>query len=354
MSENSGKGISLDSIALPVAAVFFACLIFYFAAPILIPMTIAVATAYTLTPVIEFLKRFKIPHFLAVLLVMLALLGIGAFIIIIVISELADLARDLPQYQQSIQEAIDSAETWINSQLVQFPGLAIDLQAYKFDPANIAGAGKLLFKGLGSITSLALSGFLLFFLTYFILSDYQMYVRKIVMLFGQGRQETQSAILGQIDHQLRGFLVVKLLITLTLSIIYTIGFLIFGIPYAYIWGPLAGILNLIPYVGPIIGAIPPIIIAGIAKSSLTSMLWVTLFIFTIQMLESNVVTPRLTANTVDLNPLAVLVSSIIWGYLWGGIGVVLAIPITAAIKVLCDHTATLEPIGVLLGGKREG
>lgn len=351
VDKNSGT-ISLSSIALPILAVFAACLIFYYAAPILIPMTIAVATAYILMPVVEFLKRHKIPHLLAVVIVMSILLAIGILFVIFALSQIAGFARELPDYQESIQETIDTAQAWINSQLSMFPGLTIDLSSFKLNTSNIANVGKILFKGLGSITSIGVSGFLLFFLTFFMMTDYDFYVGKINRIFGQTDNQRQSEILAQISKQLRGFIGVKVMITIGLSIIMTIGFLILGIPYAYIWGPLAGIMNLLPYIGPVIGAIPPIIVGGLS-GGLSLLIWTTSFIFVIQMLESNIITPRLTANTVDLNPLAVLVSSIIWGYLWGGIGVVLAVPITAAIKVLCDNVESLQPIGILLGGQEK-
>lgn len=350
MANNNETTISLSSIALPTLAVFAACLIFYYAAPILIPMTIAVATAYVLIPVVEFLKRLKIPHFLAVVIVMAILLAIGVLFVIFAISQIAGLAQELPEYQVSIQNSIDTVQTWVNEQLAAIPGLAVDLSSLKLNTSNIANLGKILFKGIGSLTSIGLSGFLLFFLTFFMLSDYNSYVGKINRVLGQTNEEKQSVILAQISKELRGFISVKVIITIGLSIIMTIGFLILGIPYAYIWGPLAGIMNLVPYIGPVIGAIPPIIVGGLS-GGLSLLIWTTAFVFVIQMLESNVITPRLTANTVDLNPLAVLVSSIIWGYLWGGIGVVLAVPITAAIKVLCDNVESLQPIGILLGGQ---
>jgi predicted PurR-regulated permease PerM len=350
MQRDDSNTISFSSIALPILAVFAACLIFYYAAPILIPMTMAAATAYVLMPVVEFLKRLKIPHFLGVVIVMAVLLAIGVLFVVFAISQIASLAQELPNYQESIQESIDTIQVWINTQLSSFPGLAIDLTSFKLNATSMTNIGKIIFKGIGSITSIGFSGFLLFFLTFFMLSDYDIYVGKINRLFGQTNRQEQSAILAQISKQLRGFISIKVAITIGLSIILTIGFLILGIPYAYIWGPLAGIMNLVPYIGPVIGAIPPIIVGGLS-GGLTILIWVSLFIFVIQMLESNIITPRLTANTVDLNPLAVLVSSIIWGYLWGGIGVVLAIPITAAIKVLCDNVESLQPIGILLGGE---
>jgi predicted PurR-regulated permease PerM len=352
MKNVDSNTISLNSIALPTLAVFAACLIFYYAAPILIPMTLAAATAYVLMPVVEFLRRFRIPHIVGVILVMTALTAIGVLIMIFAISQIAGLVQELPQYQELVQGSVDSAQVWINSQLSAFPGLAVDLASFKINFSNVTNLGKILFKGIGSITSLGLSAFLLFFLTFFMLSDYHDYVRKINRLFGQGNEDIQPAILANISKQLRSFIIVRVAITIGLSIIYTIAFLLLGIPYSYIWGPLAGILNLVPYVGPVIGAIPPIIVGGFS-GGLNTMIWAFIIIFVIQMVESNIITPRLTSNSVDLNPLAVLISSIIWAYLWGAIGILMAIPITAAIKVLCDNVESLQPIGILLGGQEK-
>ena len=176
MNNEKASSIALSSVAMPVLAVCAASAIFYYASAILIPMTIAVATAYTLTPVVAFLRKIKVPHFLAVLLVMALLLAIGVVLTAIVISQVADLARDLPQYQQTALDFFNKAKDWVSSYLNQFPGIFPEIKDFKLDTSYFSGAGKIFFKGIGSMTSLAFSGFLLFFLTYFILSDYEMFV----------------------------------------------------------------------------------------------------------------------------------------------------------------------------------
>jgi predicted PurR-regulated permease PerM len=353
MDNTESAGISLRSVAMPVLAVAAAVAIFYFAAPILIPMTIAAATAYTLAPVVVFLKKIKIPHFAAVSIVMLSLLGVGVFLAAILISQLADLATDLPKYQNAGMAFFNNAKNFIGSYLDQFPGLFPDIKDIKLDPSYFSGAGRIIFKGLGSVTSLAFSGFLLFFLTYFMLADHEMFVDKLQKLFGAENREASAKILSQIDRQLRGFITVKIIVTIGMALVLTVGLLIMNVNYAYIWGPLAAVLNLIPYVGAIIGAIPPLAVAGITKGSLAAMIAPGLLFLIVQIIESNLITPKLTSDSVNLNPLAVLVASIIWGYLWGGIGVILAVPITAAMKVVCDNINTLQPIGILLGGREK-
>jgi len=351
MTDGDNKQITLITIAMPILAISAAAAFFYFVAPILVPMTIAAATAYTMVPVVAFLKRFKIPHFLAVFMVMASLLGIGIIIVIVLISEISNFIGALPQYQQDAINLFGQTKEYLNANYSGIFNLFPQIKDINLNPSYFSSIGKIFFKGIGSVTSLAFQGFLLFFLTYFMLSDYEMFSEKFRMLFGADKKATVSNMLEQIDKQLRGFIVVKVLVTIGLAIVLTIGLLIMRVPYAYIWGPFAAILNLIPYVGPIIGAIPPVIVAGITNGSFGAMIPPAIFFLVVQILESNLITPKLTSNSVDLNPLAVLVSSIIWGYLWGAVGIILAVPITAAIKVVCDNIERLEPIGILLGGR---
>ena len=350
MNDNKNS-INLSTVAMPVLAISAAAAFFYYIAPILIPMTLAAATAYTLVPVVVFLKRFKIPHFLAVFIVMLLLLGIGVILAMVLFSEIADLARALPQYQQAALNFFNDAKDYVSSNLSPIFGLFPEMKDFKLDPKYFSSVGQIFFKGIGSITTIAFQGFLLFFLTYFMLSDYEMFVDKFKMLYGADKKATTSGILDEINKQLRGFISVKVGVTIGMAIVLTVGLLIMKVPYAYIWGPLAAVLNLIPYVGAIIGAIPPIAVAGITNASIGAMIPPAILFLVVQILESNLITPKLTSDSVDLNPLAVLVSSIIWGYLWGAIGVILAVPITAAVKVVCDNVESLEPIGLLLGGR---
>jgi predicted PurR-regulated permease PerM len=167
----------------------------------------------------------------------------------------------------------------------------------------------------------------MFFLTLFMLLDSEMFQRKLKSIFGSRQAEATEGIMNEISRQLKGFIQVKFTVAVGLGIVVTIGLLLFRVKYAYIWGPLVGIMNLIPFIGSILSAIPPII-------------------------EANIITPRLTSGSVDLNTLAVLLAAMYWGWLWGFIGIILAVPITAAMKVVCDHVEPLKPIGIMLGTGR--
>jgi len=349
--ESKSSRLRLETVVLPVLAVCAACVIFYYGAPVFIPLTVAALTAYTLTPIVEFLKKRKVPHILAVILVMLVLIAVGALLLLVMISELTSLAGKFPDYQKTVQDHFDKVQDYLDRELAQFGGSSALLRNLRIDQISPGAIVKVVFKGAGSLGSLLLSALLLMFMTFFILADYRLYLDNITLLFGKKHRQSQLDILQNIDRQLRGFIMVKIYVTAGMTGVITVVLLLFGIPYPYVWGPFAGILNLIPYVGPIIGAVPPLIVAAINTGSSAKVVAIAAVFLAIQIVESNLITPRLTADKVDLNPLAVMVSSIIWGYLWGAVGVVLAIPITAAIKVLCDNIEALEPIGILLGNK---
>lgn len=349
-----GKDIALQTIMMPILAVAAATAFFYYASPILIPIVMATALTYLLLPVVDVLKRFKIPHTGAVAIVMVVVLGIFVLLVILLIGQLGDLASSIPQYKTKIEAALNTFQEYVGEYLVYLPGDLGKTEDLNVDMSQVQQAGRYIFKGLGSITGFALSSLLIFFLTLFMLMDSELFQKKLRMIFGEKQSAATEGILTEINRQLKGFIVVKFSVAVGLAIVVTIGLLFFQVKYAYIWGPLVGFMNLIPYIGSIVSAIPPIIVAGIQHNSIMYMVYVAIFFLAIQFVEGNIVTPRLTSGSVDMNTLAVLLSAMYWGWLWGFIGIILAVPITAAIKVVCDHVEPLKPIGTMLGTGRSG
>ena len=341
----------LQNILLPFMAVVLVTAFLYFASPIIIPIIIAISLAYLLSPAVALLGKLKIPHSLAVILVLLI-----SFVIIVVIGyflflQTSSLVQDLPSYWNSLVEysikLLDVSKKF-------FPQ-AKDLDLTNLQLKDFSGLSKYLFRGISSSLSFILSLVIVLFLTFFILNDQAMLKKKLIRAFGKSEWEGQTIanILEGINQQIKSFILVKFGTSLALAIIFTIGLSIIGVNYAYIWGPLAGVLNLIPYVGSVVGAIPPMILAGIQFRAVMPVIWVFLLFFVFQNLEGNVVSPKLIGDKLNLSPLAVLVSVMFWTWLWGAVGIVLAIPITAAVKLICDQVESLEPIGILLGGKKD-
>jgi len=339
--------LPLQNVALPFVALAAGTAFLYFASPIVIPVIIAVSLAYVLSPAVSLLKKIKIPHALAVILVLIISFFIIGIIGYFLFAQANSLIKDLPLYWNTI---IEFSAKFLNKYKEFFPQTK-DLDLTGFQLQDFSGVTKYLFRGISTTISFLFSLLLVLFLTLFILNDQNMLKKKLIRAFGRSKEKAGVEILEEINKQIKGFILVKFGTSFALAIIFTLGLLIIGVNYAYILGPLAGILNLIPYVGPIIGAIPPLIVAGVQFKAVMPVVWVLVLFLVFQNLEGNIITPRLMGDKLNLSPLAVLVSVMFWTWLWGAIGIILAIPITASAKVICDHVETLQPIGILLGGK---
>ncbi len=341
--------LPLQNVALPFVAVAAATAFLYFASPIVIPLVISISLAYVLSPAVSALERIKIPHSVAVVIVLALsffIIGIIAYLLIV---QANSLAQNLPTYWNAAVDYMGQTLSKYKHLLPQAGGL----DTSSFQLKDLSGVTGYLFRGITSTLSFVFTLGLILFLTFFVLNDQRMLKAKLIRAFGKSKEDTGSEILEEINRQIRGFILFKFGETVALAVIFTLGLLIIGVDYAYIWGPLAGVLNLIPYVGSILGVFPPLIMAAVQFKAVGPVIWVLVLFLVFQNLDGNVVAPKLMGDKLNLNPLAVLVSVMFWTWLWGAIGIVLAIPITASIKVICDHVEALAPIGILLGGRKD-
>jgi len=168
-------------------------------------------------------------------------------------------------------------------------------------------------------------------------------------LFGKSHREKVSEIIDQIKTLIQRYLIGLLFQVVIISLLYTTGLLILGIEYALILGIVGGLLNLIPYLGAILAASMPIIIAIVTKPSPWFALLVVALYIVIQFIDNNYVVPKIVASKVKINALASIIAVITFGLLWGIAGMLVAIPLIAIAKLIFDHIESLKPWGFLLG-----
>jgi len=347
-----GHGLKLSAIAVPFLAIISALLFCYFARSIMVPLATAATFTYVLAPGVDFLSRHKFPRVLAVVVILGITMAVFGALGYVLVDQVQGLARALPDYWQNLQSMVGDWETWLDRlppyirQIV--PQAETDIWS-QLQLKDFAALPRTLFSGLGSVLSFLVWGALVGFLTLFMLLDQPAMYNRIVRAMGKDNEMEIKDALAHINSQLRTFLGVKLTTSAGLGIVATIGLLVLDVPYAYVWGPLAGFLNIIPYIGAFISAIPPIIIAVVNAKSFLPGIWVLLFFVVLQNIEGNLVTPKLVGDRVKLNVVSILLATVVWGWLWGPIGILLAVPITAAIKVVCERIEPLKPISILLG-----
>ena len=197
-----------------------------------------------------------------------------------------------------------------------------------------------------SETALAIS--FIPFLIYFMLS-WQDHVRaSSVMLFQMKNRNTAYVTLGLIAQMIRSFIIGNLMIGLFLSAASMAAFGLMGLPYFYFLGVISGFLSLIPYLGVILAILPPVIV-GLGYLTTTTFVLTCAVVVGLHLFAMNVLYPMVLGKRLRLNPLALTLSLLFWGWLWGAMGLLLAVPLTGALKIICDNIARLRPFGAWMG-----
>jgi predicted PurR-regulated permease PerM len=186
------------------------------------------------------------------------------------------------------------------------------------------------------------------FLVYFMLS-WQDHVRSsTVMLFSPENRKTAYATLGLIAQMIRGFIVGNVVIGVILGITSTIAFWILGVPYFYVIGMISGIVSLLPYLGIVLAILPPVVVS-MGSLTVKSFVSIVSVVAISHVIALNLLYPKIIGRRLQLNPLAVTLALLFWGWLWGAMGLILAVPLTAAMKIIFDHVESLRAWGDWLG-----
>ncbi len=178
---------------------------------------------------------------------------------------------------------------------------------------------------------------------------WQQHVRSTtVMLFRLESRHTVYTTLGLISAMIRSFMVGNLLIGLALGAVSTLVFGLLHLPFFYFVGFISGFLSLVPYMGLLLAIVPPVFV-GLGHVEVADLVTIVVTVLGLHMIALNVLYPKFLGNRLQLNPLAVTMGLLVWGGLWGAMGLLLAIPITAAMKIVFDHVESLKPYGAWLG-----
>jgi predicted PurR-regulated permease PerM len=317
---------------------------------ILVVMMFSILLAFILSPVVDFLQQFRFPRSLASFLAVLLLLGLVAGIGYISFAQASSFVGDLPRYSGKIREEIrqirQKAETWESG----------TEPAPKQDKANAnsqsAQASEkvtdVLSRGFGSLSEAIFAASFVPFLVYFMLSWAQHTRSATVMLFRMENRHAAYVTLGLIAKMMRSFMIGNLLVGLFMSALSTIVFGFLHLPFFYFIGPISGYLSLVPYLGVLLAVIPPLVV-GMGQVQGSDILVIVLTVFVLHVFSLNVLYPKLLGSRLQLNPLAVTISLLFWGRLWGAMGLVLAVPLTGTLRIVFDHVQPLRPFGAWLG-----
>jgi predicted PurR-regulated permease PerM len=321
------------AVALWIVAVVATVFLLQAAKALLIPITLAVLVSYALAPVVSWLERHGVPRLAGAGLVLLLILGAcggGGYALR---NDVKELAASLPEAAQRARQEMTSR-------------LGIDTEA--LEPAGSGQAtGSLAQRAAGAVFALAGHLIVIFFLVYFFLISGQ-HVRKRLIEIAGSERRTASTIIDDINGQIQRYLLV-LLVTSTVVGLATWALLAWmGVRQAATWAILAGVFNSIPYFGPVVVSGGLFLVGMVQGGGVTQALQMSGVALLITSLEGWLLTPALMGKTERMSALAVFLGVLLWTWIWGPWGTVLAVPMLVVIKSVADHVQPLRPIGRLL------
>jgi predicted PurR-regulated permease PerM len=188
------------------------------------------------------------------------------------------------------------------------------------------------------------------FLTYFLLAVGDLFLQKLVTVLPQFNDKKKAvAIARETEAQISAYLLTSTIVNIGMGAVTALALWLLDMPNAVLWGVVAAVLNFVPYVGAVITMVVLGLAALLAYESTTQALLVPAVFFGINLIEGNLVTPMILGSRMRLNTVALFIGLIFWWLLWGVAGAILAVPIMAALKIICDHIESLTPVGEFLG-----
>jgi len=323
----------------------------YFASSVVMTLLLAVLLAYFLDPVVEFMERMHIPRGLGALVLLLAVMAFLAGLGVLAAARANQFAAGWPRYSAIIRQATTAVDRRLATMENQVEEMAPEEDKTN-PPMRIAQGrpfGELLSLGAGSLSSIFFVATFLPFLVFFMLAAKPRIWKATMELFPEGKRIRVKEALDQVNTVLRTYLVGNALVALILMLASSAFFLIIHLDYPFLAGCASGLLNLVPYLGVVLAWLPPFVIGMVKWNTIEPYLGVAAVMLIFHIVGVNVLMPALVGRRVHLNPLAVTIAFLLWGWLWGAVGFILAIPITATIKVICDHIDGWEPVGRWLG-----
>lgn len=327
----------------------------YLASGLVMTILLAALLAYFLDPVVSVLERIHFPRVLGALLALLAVTAVFAGLGYLVVDRAEQFWSAWPRYSAILRHATTAFDKQISTVERQVEAIGPIQGKGRIEPRTLEPPPirEWLLQSVGPLYSILLVATFVPFLVFFMLAGKQRIWKTTMELFPEDRQERVKAALDEVSVTLRSFVAGNSLVALILMLASWAFFLAIHLDYPFLAGAVSGTLNMVPYIGAVLAWIPPFLLGMAQWSKPGPYLGVAAVLTTLHIIGLNVLMPAIVGRRVHLNALSVTIALLFWGWLWGAIGLVLAIPITATIKVICDHAEGWEPIGHWLGASHK-
>ncbi len=341
--------LSFQKMFFAIATTFAFFAIFVVARSILIPISFALLISFILLPFANRFEKWGVSRMFAALFAILTtvlLLGGGIYPIS---TQIVSIAGEFSNFQEKIINVFAEATTWINSNMGIVPDLEKDELMGQLKNWISRSSGSLVQQTFSDSASFLAGLIATVIFTFLFLIYREGFKQAIILYFPEEKREKAFKMLKSIQMVGQKYLVGVILIVIIIGIINSVALLIIGIDYPFFFGFLAAILAIIPYVGTTLGSTIVVLYAFMTYDSLWVPIAVTITFWLIQVVESNFLSPKIVGGTLKVNALAAIISIIVGASIWGIAGMILFLPITAMLKVVCLEYEELKPIALFLG-----
>src|SRR5690242_4206791 len=371
----------LSAVATAILAVIIISML-YFGRDIFVPVALAILLSFVLAPLVGILQRIHVPRGLAVVSVVILAFSLIFAMGSLLATQLTQLAGDLPHYQSTISEKIQSfrdtkasrgtlerasdmlkdlgkeldkpkdvpsarASGSVIGSNAPAPLTPVPVEVHQPDPGALESLRTLISP---LIHPLATTGIIIIFVI-FILLQREDLRNRLIRLAGASDLQRTTAALDDAASRLSRLFLTQLILNGSFGVVIGIGLWFIGIPSAILWGILAAALRFVPYIGAVIAAAFPLALAVAVDPGWSMLLWTLALFLTVEPLVGHVVEPMVYGHSTGLSPVAVVASATFWTALWGPIGLVLATPLTVCLVVLGRHVERLEFLDVMFGDR---
>jgi len=305
---------------------------------IIIPIIFAGLLSIVMFPIVKRLENRKIPTALSITIVLFVTITVLGLFVWLVVDQIASLVVDLPNLETRFQ-------TFITRLTALGKDFGITLDERNKIVGNAMTSVSVILGGIILSTTNVISAFVQIPIYIFLFLIYRDKFRDFFLSIIDSEELRWKK---DVDRVVQGYISGLILVTLIVAALNSIGLLILGIDHAIFFGILSGVLTIIPYVGIIIGALLPIVMALITKDSAWYALGVIIVFSIVQFLEGNFITPRITGSKVSINALAAIIALLIGSKILGITGMILAVPCIGIVKIFLSHSAHLKPFVILL------
>ncbi|TVO76672.1 AI-2E family transporter [Sedimenticola selenatireducens] len=311
---------------------------------VLVPFLLSGFIAIIAAPALLFLRAYKVPSIIAIILVILAIASTGLLLGVLVGNAVDDFSTQLPTYQAKLKTLTNDGLTWLSGVGVPVPQ---EILSKLLDPAK---AMSMAAQGLSSLGGLLTNTFLILLTVVFILLEASSFPAKLHRILDNPEQSFVH--FDQFIENIKRYMAIKTGTSLLTGIIIYVWLLVVGVDYPVLWGVIAFFLNYVPNIGSIIAAIPALLLALIQLGP-AGTAWAGLGYILANNLVGNVIEPRFMGKGLGLSSLVVFLSLVFWGWVLGSVGMFLSVPLTMTIKIALDSNDDTRWLAILLGPEIE-